>query len=211
MRRVCALERTRTRVRGSVHRGGGAIRRPSHSHCCRLPCLPPLPPQNIDPTKLVLKVDTEGAERDILRQLKPWIAKYKPSMLLSMVRPGLGPTTSAGTRSPSPIPPPPSSSRCSTYLRTPPTRPCTPSSRRSFSATRRVRAGSLTLHGLRRRLVAASLLLCSCTHTPRSRSRSARRSALPERQARRPQGLHGRRLVQVGSRAACLSTCLLAR
>ena len=29
-------------------------------------------------------MDTEGAERDILRQLKPWIAKYKPSMLLSM-------------------------------------------------------------------------------------------------------------------------------
>ena len=40
--------------------------------------------QGIDPTNLVLKVDTEGAEKDILRQLKPWIAKYKPSMLLSM-------------------------------------------------------------------------------------------------------------------------------
>ena len=40
----------------------------------------------IDANKLVLKMDTEGAERDILRQLRPFIAKYKPSMLLSMVR-----------------------------------------------------------------------------------------------------------------------------
>lgn len=39
----------------------------------------------IDANKLVLKIDTEGAERDILRQLRPFIAKYKPSMLLSMV------------------------------------------------------------------------------------------------------------------------------
>ena len=38
----------------------------------------------IDANKLVLKIDTEGAERDILRQLRPFIAKYKPSMLLSM-------------------------------------------------------------------------------------------------------------------------------
>jgi FkbM family methyltransferase len=42
--------------------------------------------QGIDPSKLVLKIDTEGAEKDILRQLRPWIAKYQPAMLLSMVR-----------------------------------------------------------------------------------------------------------------------------
>ena len=41
--------------------------------------------QGIDWKKVVIKMDTEGAERDILRQLKPFIAKYKPSMLLSMV------------------------------------------------------------------------------------------------------------------------------
>jgi len=38
---------------------------------------------NIDASKLVLKIDTEGAERDIIIQLAPFIARYKPSMLLS--------------------------------------------------------------------------------------------------------------------------------
>ena len=41
--------------------------------------------QKIDPSNLVLKVDTEGAEKNILLQLRPWIAQYKPSMLLSFV------------------------------------------------------------------------------------------------------------------------------
>lgn len=41
--------------------------------------------QNIDASKLVLKIDTEGAERDIIQQLAPFIAQYKPSMLLSFV------------------------------------------------------------------------------------------------------------------------------
>jgi hypothetical protein len=31
----------------------------------------------------VVKVDTEGAERDILRQLKPWLERYRPTLILS--------------------------------------------------------------------------------------------------------------------------------
>ena len=34
----------------------------------------------------VMKVDTEGAEKDIIIGLRDWIAVNKPSMLLSMVR-----------------------------------------------------------------------------------------------------------------------------
>ena len=37
----------------------------------------------IDPHNLVIKIDTEGAERDILQQLGPWIKKYRPTLLLS--------------------------------------------------------------------------------------------------------------------------------
>ena len=38
---------------------------------------------DIDPTNLVIKIDTEGAERDILRQAAAWIRKYRPTLLLS--------------------------------------------------------------------------------------------------------------------------------
>ena len=50
------------------------------------PARAPRDPQNIDASKLVIKIDTEGAERDIIIQLAPFIAQYKPSMLLSFVR-----------------------------------------------------------------------------------------------------------------------------
>ena len=52
--------------------------------CMTLPDF--LATQGVDARNLVLKVDTEGAERDIIIGLKDWIAQYKPSMLLSMVR-----------------------------------------------------------------------------------------------------------------------------
>lgn len=38
---------------------------------------------SIDPSNLVIKIDTEGAERDILRQLAPWLERHRPSILLS--------------------------------------------------------------------------------------------------------------------------------
>lgn len=69
-----------TRTRPPRHRS------PHHPSALYLPSSPRA--QGIDPSKLVLKIDTEGAEKDILLQLKPWIEKYKPSMLLSMVRLG---------------------------------------------------------------------------------------------------------------------------
>ena len=34
----------------------------------------------------LIKMDTEGGEIKILPQLKPFIAKYKPNILLSLVR-----------------------------------------------------------------------------------------------------------------------------
>jgi FkbM family methyltransferase len=41
--------------------------------------------QGIDPASIALiKMDTEGHERALLKQLQPWLLKHKPTMLLSM-------------------------------------------------------------------------------------------------------------------------------
>lgn len=36
------------------------------------------------PTHARTQIDTEGAEKQVLLQLRPWIAKYKPPIYLSM-------------------------------------------------------------------------------------------------------------------------------
>ena len=64
--------------------------------CMTLPDF--LATQGVDARNLVLKVDTEGAERDIIIGLKNWIAEFKPSMLLSMVRRACGAGLSRGQR-----------------------------------------------------------------------------------------------------------------